>query len=116
MKRSTDKMNREEFLAYLFRRQTKEDLFSGGLALVAAGIVAYAIGLSTPASLIAGAAGMIAILAAGYLHLTEPEFVSTAPSPRPDPDYDPAADREEYEEYMRSIGYSDEEINRSQWH
>lgn len=99
LKRSTADMDGSEFLDYLIRNQRKMFLFSGGLAAMVAGIFGYAIGLSAPAFLVACSAGAVAVLVAGYMHLTEPEFVTTVPPP--DPDYDYEADREEREYWTR---------------
>jgi|GEM_PF-2236392 len=77
MKSRTDEMNDEEFLEYLIRAQWKDRALQAGAGLLAGSCVAYVLAFPAVACALLSAIGICLLLAAAYLHLTEPEFVPT---------------------------------------
>lgn len=88
MKARTDEMNNEEFLTYLLRTRWKDRAWQAGAGLLTGASIGYILSLPLSACLLAVAAGICALLAASYLHFTEPRFVPTVTSPDDEDDQD----------------------------
>jgi uncharacterized membrane protein YfcA len=74
MRRHHTELSMPEVIAFLKRWKRKRFILATGLSSLAVGIPAYCVGLSTPASLIMCAVGIVACMVSGYMQLTQEKF------------------------------------------
>lgn len=80
-KKRTDEMDDEEFLRYLQRGQRKAWIMQAGAGLIVGAVAGVLFNLPANMCFVAASFGFAAVVAAGWLHLTEAKFVTTIAPP-----------------------------------